>query len=90
MEGLIPEDTRPTGEESEPFTSRLDPIVEQTETLGIASSHRPSVLFSLLMGPARKACKGLKLYSLPLHEMIDELKSKVLFDGKIKNRRVKT
>lgn len=88
MPSLFPEENRSTGEENEAFNSRLEPIVDQMETLGIAASYRPSVLFSLLPDPARKACKIRKLHALSLDQMLDEIRKKVLLHDEVKDRRV--
>lgn len=87
MTSLFQESNRPTGEESESFCSRLSPITQQMENLQIVPSHRPSVLYSLLTGKARKACAKLVLTSINLDEMVEEIKKKVLYDGGIKDRR---
>lgn len=52
MTELFPKENRPTGEEHNPFCSRLEPIVEQMEKLGINRDHLTSVLYSLLIGKA--------------------------------------
>lgn len=90
MTSLFPESSRPTGEEDESFTSRLKPILEQMETLGIDEHQRPSVLYSLLPSnsPARNACDKIKLQSIHINDMVDEIKKKVLFDNEIQDRRV--
>lgn len=58
------------------------------KTLGFAQSQRPSVLFSLLKRVDLKACKNLKLHSLLLEEMIDEICKHIFFDEKVKRHRV--
>ena len=90
MTALFPDSSRPTGEEGETFTSRLTPIIEQMETLDIAASHRPSVLFSLLPPntPPRNACTKMQLKSITIETMVSDVKKKVLFDGEVQDRRV--
>lgn len=44
LSSLFPEPSRPTGEECETFTSRLDPIIQQMKTLGIADNQRAFVI----------------------------------------------
>lgn len=88
MSGLFTGDTRQTGERNEAFNSRLQPITTQMETLGFAARLSPSIMFSLLTGPARLALNELKLQSLSLDEMVDDVRKEVLFGGKIKDRRL--
>lgn len=88
MEFLFAQDTRATGEENELFTSRLTPICDQMNNLQIAKESQPSVLFSLLTGPARDACERMQLQNITLDEMIAEIKLKVIFDSDIQDRRI--
>lgn len=43
------------------------------------------IMFSLMTGPARAACNGLKIQSISLEEMIYEVRKQVLFDVEIKD-----
>lgn len=88
MTSLFLEKNRPTDDENEPCNSRVEPIVDQMKDFEISESHKPSVLFSLLPGPARKDCKILKRHALPLEQMLDEIRKKILFDDEVKDRRV--
>lgn len=80
---------RRTGENNEALNARIETIVTQLGTLGFEPCLRPSVTFSLITGPACTACNGLKLQTLSLEEMLDEVRKKVLFDGEINDRRMK-
>lgn len=75
---LFPDDVRPTGADAEALNSRLEPIIEQIETLFSRPSQRSSILFSLLTGPTRKACKYLKLHDMELVNMLVEVWKRVL------------
>lgn len=61
MAGLFEEEHRLSGEEHDPICSRLKPIVERREMLGIHEDHRTSVRYAVLTAEARKGCKNLKL-----------------------------
>lgn len=58
------------------------------ERLGIHHDHLTPLIYALLMGEARKACKKRKLSSLTLEDVIEEVKKRVLFDDEIKVPRV--
>lgn len=85
MKALFPESSRPAGKESEMLISRLDPIIQQTDTLGIAVSQRPFVLYFLLTANSLVCidCNKLQLKSITLESMVDEMNQKVLFDSEI-------
>ena len=76
---LFPDSSRPTGEKSETFTSRLNPIIEQIEILGIAKDQGTSVLYSLCPAktPARKVCEKLKLKLTTIEDMFEDVKKMV-------------
>lgn len=88
MTSLFSKEARPTGEETETFNARLKPILEQMETLSFHQSQPPFIMFSLLSGPARRACQNLKLNSMKLKKMLSEVCRKVLFDCEVQDRRV--
>lgn len=90
MAGPFPENSHPTGEEYETFTSRLEPIVEQMESIELVPSHRSSIIYLLFTGPSRKICEGLEFLSLALVEIIDEVKMKVLLNEETKDRQITT
>lgn len=85
---LFPEANWPTREEVEVFISRLDPIDDQMQSLGINHYHRPYVLFFIITGPKRAVRKYSWPSSMSLEEMIDDVEKKIIFDGVLRTRRV--
>ena len=90
MKALFADTNRQNGEESETFTSRLMPILEQMENVDIADSHPPFFLFFLLPSNtlARNACTKMQLKFIKIKDMVNDVEKIVLFDGEIPDRRV--
>lgn len=63
---LFPEESRPVGDEDEPFTARVYPIIDQMKNLRTLPSSQPSVLFSILTGPAWDAYEKMNLQNISI------------------------
>ena len=87
MSHIFPHSERLTGEETHPFTDRLQPIVDQMSASGVNDEHKSLVLFSLTAGKARKAASKLPLQSTSFDEMITSIKNVCLYDSSIQERR---
>ena len=83
MAGLFPDEARPSGEESELFSTRIAPIFNHIQTLQIHPTQQPYILFSLFKDPSRNSISQLCLMTISLKDMIDTIKRKVLYDSEI-------
>lgn len=88
MDSIFPESARPSGEEHEPFSVPVNPIPEKMEALQTPCNHRPSVFFSLIKGKAHKAASKIPLSTATLDSLLTVIKTVVLFDKDVQNRRV--
>lgn len=61
MASLFPENNRPTGDKTENFTVKINPMIDQMDALYILSLHRSAVLFSLLSDKDRQAASKVNL-----------------------------
>lgn len=89
MTSLFPKTSRLTGEGSETFKSRIYPIIEQVETIGIVESQCSFFLHLFLPADssARNHCDK-KLQSTTITVMVTEVKKNVLFDSEAQDRRI--
>lgn len=58
------------------------------ETLVLTACVRPYIMFSFRTRIARTACNGLKLQTMLLEDILDEVRNKFLFDGENKTLRI--
>lgn len=87
MTNIIPISERLDGAETNPFTDRLDPILDQMKAAGIDQQHQPVVLVSLTNGKAREAANNVNLNDTTLNDLVDHIKELCLYDKDIQSRR---
>lgn len=80
--------TNPIGEESGPFTSRLNPISDKINILQLSLTLKRAVLFALLTSSVREACNKLQKQNISIGKMIFVVKRKIQFDSEIQDRRI--
>lgn len=87
---LSHEPTRPNGEEHEPFTLCVNPILEQMNALQTLSEHHTAVLFSLTTRKARKHKTAAKvdLSSATIDSLLHSIKGFVFYDKDIQDHPV--
>ena len=80
---------RISGSETEAFTGKLNPILEQMNASKIPDEHQPTVLFSLTQpsSKARSVLKKCNLQNISIDNMVDHLKEECLYDPNIQDRR---
>ena len=88
MSNLFPEATRPTGEESEPFTFRLNQVLEQMDSMMFPKRSRSHILYALLRGKAREAASKVNFAHKDIIFLVDSLKREILHDPDKQDRRV--
>lgn len=87
MTNIISVGERLDGDETKPFTDRLEPIMDQMKAANIAEEHPPVVLFSLTSGKARNAANKVTINDTSIDELVDHIKNSCLYDKDIQGRR---
>lgn len=60
------------------FVLRLTPTFRQTENIKIHEHHHPSVLYSIVIGDARKPCDDIRISETCLDDILYKIKKKIL------------
>ena len=87
MINIIPIGERLDGDETKPFTDRLEPILNQMKAASISEQHQPVVMFSLTTGKARDAVKKVNINNTTVDALVDHIKEVCLYDKDIQERR---
>ena len=87
MTNIIPLNERLDGDETKPFTDRLEPILDQMKAASISEQYQPVVLFSLTTGKARDAAKKININDTSMDAFVDHIKNFCLYDNDIRTRR---
>jgi len=88
MTTAFPVTERVTGEETEPFFHRLNPILQQIKIAQIPDEFQVSVLYSLLIGKAREAATKISMADVTLDEFVKYLAHHILFEPNIQARKI--
>ena len=83
LTSIFPVDQRPTGEETEPFMHKLQPILEQMHASQIPKKHQVTALYTIISGKAREVASSLNEGSIDLNTFLHDLRKKLLFDQNI-------
>lgn len=85
---LFQTEESPTGEEDEQYIYCLSPILDQLTTSKIPKENQVGTVLSVLTGEASKFPAQLGFQNFTFDEFITKLKSKLLFDRNIAQRKI--